>query len=101
MAPAARMQYAAMGFAQPLTHGAEALLRPQVALRPPEGIFPAAASFLSATPDVARKNLFDPLFRKTANLLGRLRWLQQGRVHWYVLYIVVVLVVLLAWALRS
>ena len=101
VAPAARMQYAAMGFAQPLTHGAEALLRPQVALRPPEGIFPAAASFLSATPDVARKNLFDPLFRKTANLLGRLRWLQQGRVHWYVLYIVVVLVVLLAWALRS
>ena len=100
-APAASMQYTAMGFAQPLTHGAEAFLRPQVARRPPEGPFPAAAAYHSETPDGARIGAFDPLFRKTAGLLGRLRWLQQGRVHWYVLYIVVVLVVLLAWALRS
>ena len=100
-APTASMQYTAMGFAQPLTHGAAAILRPQVANRPPEGIYPAAAAFRSDTPDIARKDVFDPLFRKTADLLGRLRWLQQGRVHWYVLYIVVVLVVLLAWALTS
>ena len=100
-APAASMQYTATGFAQPLTHGAAAILRPQVASQPPEGIFPVASSFRSETPDVARERLFDPLFRGAANLLGRLRWLQQGRVHWYVLYIVVVLVGLLAWALRS
>ena len=99
--PAPSMQYTAMGFAQPLTHGAAAILRPQVASRPPEGIFPAAASHRSETPDIARERLFDPLFRTGTKLLGRLRWLQQGRVHWYVLYIVVVLVVLLAWALTS
>lgn len=100
-APAPSMQYTATGFAQPLTHGAAAILRPQVASHPPGGIFPVAASFRSETPDVARERLFDPLFRGAANLLGRLRWLQQGRVHWYVLYIVLVLVGLLAWALRS
>ena len=100
-APAASMQYTATGFAQPLTHGAAHILRPHVEGRLPEGIFPVSASFHSETPDVARENLFDPAFRKVAAGLGWLRWLQQGRVHWYVLYIVVVLMVLLAWALRS
>ena len=99
-APAASMQYTATGFAQPLTQGAAVLLQPQTAICPPEGIFPAAASFRTETADIARKRLFEPLFRGTAAWLGRLRWLQQGRVHWYVLYIVVVLVGLLAWALH-
>ncbi len=100
-APAASMQYTATGFAQPLTQAAAALLRPEIESRPPEGIFPAAASFHAETPDAARERLFDPLFRGAAKWLGRLRWLQQGRVHWYILYLVVVLAVLLAWALRS
>ncbi|HAL92879.1 MAG TPA: oxidoreductase [Verrucomicrobia bacterium] len=100
-APTARMQYTATGFSQPLTHGAQAILRPQTESHLPQGIFPRAASFHSATPDAARERLFDPLFLLCANLLGRLRWLQQGRVHFYILYIVVVLMVLLAWALRS
>ncbi|MGD9780961.1 MAG: proton-conducting transporter membrane subunit [Kiritimatiellia bacterium] len=99
-APSARMQYTATGFAQPLTHGAQALLRSHLEFHPPRGVFPDSASFHSETRDLARANLFEPLFRTTADLLGRLRWLQQGRVHFYVLYIVVVLMVLLAWALR-
>ena len=100
-APTARMQYTATGFAQPLTHGAQAILRSHLVFHPPRGIFPDSASFHSETPDIARTSLFDPLFKKTAHLLGRLRWLQQGQVHLYILYIVVVLMVLLAWALRS
>ena len=39
--------------------------------------------------------------RRGAALLGWFRWLQQGQVHFYVLYIVVALLVLLAWALKS
>jgi hydrogenase-4 component B len=100
-APAASMQYTAMGFAQPLTHGAQALLRPRHEIRPPHGVFPAAASFRTETPDLARNALWGPLFRKAAEFLGRLRWLQQGRVHFYILYIVVVLMGLLAWAVAS
>ncbi len=98
-APTARMQYTATGFAQPLTQGAATLLRPQVEGRLPAGIFPAAATFRSELEDAARKRLFDPLFRGAANLLGRMRWLQQGRVHRYVLYVVATLVALLGWAL--
>lgn len=95
------MQYTATGFAQPLLHGAAHVVRPQIEAHLPAGIFPTSASHHAETPDLARQNLFDPLFRRAANGLGRLRWLQQGRVHLYVLYIVVTLVVLLAWALRS
>ena len=83
-----------------MTHGAETFLRPQVECRLPEGIFPSVASFRTSTADVAQKRGFDPLFRGTAHLLGRLRWLQQGRVHGYVLYVVAALVALLGWALH-
>lgn len=100
-APAPSMQYTATGFAQPLTHGAQAILRPRGARHPPQGVFPVSASFHSETPDAARERLFGPLFIGIANLLGRLRWLQHGQVHLYILYIVVALMVLLAWALRS
>lgn len=100
-APTPSMQYTATGFAQPLTHGARAILRPHVDAHLPQGMFPTSASYESHVPDVARVRLFDPLFKRTADLLGRLRWLQQGQVHFYVLYIVVALLVLLAWALKS
>lgn len=100
-APTARMQYTATGFAQPLTHGAKGILRPQVEPQLPEGIYPASASLNSHTPDVARESLYAPLFERAAEWLGRLRWLQQGKVHWYVLYILVAVWVLLAWALGS
>ena len=100
-APAASMQYTATGYAQPLTHGGQAILRPERECRLPEGLYPQAASWRSETPDVVRANLFDPLFRQAAGGLGRLRWLQQGRVHVYILYIVIVLMVLLGWAVQS
>ena len=99
-APTARMQYTATGFVQPLTRGAEHLLRPEVECRRPEGIYPTAASFRAETPDLARRGLFDPAFRRVADALGHLRWLQQGRVHFYILYVLITLMVLLAWALH-
>ena len=101
VAPAPRMQYTATGFAQPLVHGAQGVLQPQVEAHLPEGNFPTSASFQSETPDVARDRLFAPLFQWTARLLDRLRWLQQGQVHLYILYIAVTVLVLLAWALSS
>ena len=100
-APATSMQYSATGFAQPLLQSAPATLRPQVESRSLQGVFPAAAAFHTQAPDVVRNRLFEPLFRRGAGLLGWLRWLQQGQVHFYVLYIVVALLVLLAWVLKS
>ncbi|HPT16206.1 MAG TPA: proton-conducting transporter membrane subunit, partial [Kiritimatiellia bacterium] len=100
-APTARMQYTATGFVQPLTHGAASLLQPHVEQQLPEGFFPASASLNVETPDLARKRLYDPVFRGLARGLGWVHGLQQGQIHLYVLYVVVTLLVLLAWALRS
>ena len=41
--------------------------------------------------------LVTPLFRATGRYLPRLRVLQQGQTHVYVLYILIVMIVLLVW----
>lgn len=102
LAPTTRMQYTGSSFAQPLVDGFRPLLRTTVL--PPDatlqGLYPAPASFATATPDLAEHRLYRPAFRWATAQLGRLRWLQQGRVQLYLLYVVVTLVVLLLWKVR-
>lgn len=100
-APAPRMQYTGASFVQPLTREAQSILRVQRQRQEPVGIFPAAAQQTTVVPDVARRAFFDPLFRLVGAGLGWFRRVQAGRVHLYVLYIVVALLALLGWALWS
>lgn len=100
-APAASMQYTATGYAQPLTHGASGLLGTNIEQVPPRGVYATPAAFRVDTPDLAENKLFAPLFEAAGRWMGKLSWLQQGRVHLYVLYLVAVLMVLLAWAVNS
>jgi hydrogenase-4 component B len=97
--PTARMQYTASSYAQPLTELFATLLRTQRKSVPPDGTFPQASSLATETPDVAREVIFRPLFAGTGWALARLRWLQQGRIQLYVLYIALTLLVLLIWKL--
>jgi len=48
---------------------------------------------------VAREAVYRPLFAGVDCALARLRWLQHGNVHLYVLYIALTLLVLLVWKL--
>jgi NADH:ubiquinone oxidoreductase subunit 5 (subunit L)/multisubunit Na+/H+ antiporter MnhA subunit len=98
--PTARMQYTASSFAQPLTALFGSLLRAEEHTDAPAGLFPARARFASHTPDVFEARLFAPLFRAGRAGLGRLRWLQQGTVQLYVLYIALGLLALLIWKLQ-
>ncbi|MGD0464832.1 MAG: proton-conducting transporter membrane subunit [Tepidisphaeraceae bacterium] len=97
--PTARIQYTASSFAQPLTALFAPLLRARRTLAAPEGYFPRASSFTTATPDAARIALYEPAFSGVGWLLARVRWLQQGRIQLYVLYIALTLLVLLVWKL--
>ncbi len=63
------------------------------------GYFPRGATLASHTPDVAHVHLFRPLVNAARRASARLRWLQQGRVQLYVLYIFGTLLVLLLWKL--
>ena len=97
--PTPRMQYTASSFAQPLMTLFAPLLRTRRKLAAPEGYFPHAASLTTATPDVARTALYEPVFSGVGWVLARLRWLQHGRIQLYVLYIALTLLVLLLWKL--
>jgi len=100
-APAATMQYTSTSFAQPLTKGAALFLRPETRAQLPQDVFPISATFSSTTPDWAQKKLYRPIFEKAARQLGRLHWIQQGRVQWYVFYVVAALTALLIWMVWS
>jgi hydrogenase-4 component B len=96
--PTVRMQYTGGSFAEMI---AEQLLphflRPHTARRAPRGLFPAASDFRSDCPDPVSEKVYEPFFRRTAERFSRLRILQQGKLHVYLLYILLVVVTALAW----
>ena len=100
-APTARMQYTASSFAEPLTTLFRSLLGTRVRVVPPAGYFPAAGSYESHPEDSADRALWAPLFRVCGDALNRLRFLQQGQVQSYLVYILATLVALLVWALLT
>lgn len=97
--PTPRMQYTASSFAQPLTDLFGVLLRTRWRVVLPAGYFPRAASLVTETPDVCAAHLYEPMFSGIGRGLSSLRWLQHGRVHLYILYIALTLLVLLVWKL--
>ena len=97
--PDARMQYTASSFVQPLTKLFHVILGTRELVSPPRGFFPKDASFVSETTDVFKKRLFKPVFTVVESAVGRMRWLQHGRLQLYVLYIAATLLVLLVWKL--
>ena len=97
--PSARIQYTASSYSQPFAQLFSWLLRTRRKVVTPEGFFPREASFESETPDICHGNLYHPAFLRLNWGLSKLRWLQSGKVHRYVMYIGVMLLVLLVWKL--
>ncbi len=95
--PTPRMQYTASSFAQPLTDLFHVFLGTRKHGKPPQGFFPQPTTFETHTPDAAREHLFAPLFRLVDRALSPIRRMQHGRIHEYLLYIAIVLVLLLLW----
>jgi hydrogenase-4 component B len=74
-----------------------AFLRPQSRRRAPEGLFPSPGDFSADSPDPVSQRVYEPLFRRLAKRFSRLRILQQGKVHVYLVYILLMVVLTLAW----
>ena len=96
--PSARMQYTASSFVQPLTTQFHLFVRNRETLVPPQGYFPAAASYSSDSRDPWLRLLIAPTFRWFDRMMSRLNVLQHGHIHVYVLYVAATLVALLLWA---
>jgi formate hydrogenlyase subunit 3/multisubunit Na+/H+ antiporter MnhD subunit len=98
--PTSRMQYTARSFSEALSeHLLPRALRPRV-LAPslPATLFPQSAVFESSSDDPLTRGFFEPLLARWANRFARLRWMQQGILHIYLVYIVVALLTGLAWS---
>jgi hypothetical protein len=67
-------------------------------VQPPRSIFPREARFRTEGEDPARAGLFEPLFRSLGDRMARLRRLQAGRLNLQLLYTLVTLVAVLAFA---
>jgi len=97
--PTPRMQYTASSFAQPVTLLMGGLIGNRPHVEKPSGLFPRSASFESGIPGGPREYLYRPVFAWVSGFLSRFRWLQHGKIHLYVLYIVITLVAILLWKL--
>ncbi len=96
--PTVRMQYTGRSFAEMIAeHLLPRFLRPRTTRQAPRGCFPAQSSFGADCPDPVSERLYEPFFRRWADRFSRLRILQQGKVHVYLVYMVLMVVLALAW----
>ena len=97
--PGPRMQYTASSFAQLLVALFRWAVLPEEHRPRVNGPFPAASQrFESHAPDPVLDRLLPPGLSRGRSLLGSARVIQAGRIQAYLLYIVVTLVLLLAWS---
>ncbi|MBI3848363.1 MAG: oxidoreductase [Planctomycetes bacterium] len=96
--PTVRMQYTGRSFAETISeHLLPRFLRPRIGGQLPRGLFPAESRFTAECPDPVSDRVYEPFFGRWAERFARLRVLQQGKIHVYLVYIVVVVVLALAW----
>jgi formate hydrogenlyase subunit 3/multisubunit Na+/H+ antiporter MnhD subunit len=96
--PTQRMQYTGQSFAEMSTQRIlPGFLRPRHTRKPPEGLFPAPGDFASHRPDPLCERVYEPLFARWARRCAQLRILQQGQVNIYLTYVVLAVVLALAW----
>jgi NADH:ubiquinone oxidoreductase subunit 5 (subunit L)/multisubunit Na+/H+ antiporter MnhA subunit len=100
IAPTPRMQYTASSFAQPIVELFQFFLRTKKHLTIPDTYFPTASNFESHTPDIGRESFYNPVFKAAKRIFLQIKVVQEGRIHIYVLYVVVTLLLLLFWNMR-
>jgi hydrogenase-4 component B len=97
-APTTRMQYTARSFSEFISYRLlPRTMRAQIVKEMPASPFPAPGSFSSRCTDPLTHGVYEPFFARWADRFSRLRWIQQGALHVYLLYILVVAVAGLAW----
>jgi formate hydrogenlyase subunit 3/multisubunit Na+/H+ antiporter MnhD subunit len=97
-APTARMQYTGAAFAELVsTRVLPRWVRARQRTRAPEGLFPGPATLASDTTDPLTRAVYEPLLVRLGASFARLRFLQQGNVHIYILYIVATAILALGW----
>ncbi|MDY0268297.1 proton-conducting transporter transmembrane domain-containing protein [Trichloromonas sp.] len=96
--PTARMSYTATGYGEIIqTRAIPALLQPELHKPASRELFPEADQLSQRSLDPFLHRWFAPVFRAVAERFSHLRWLQQGRLNIYLLYIFLTCALLLGW----
>lgn len=96
--PNSRMQYTGRSFARMVgERGLPRFLRPISTRSAPHGLFPSRSSFGTHIADPVKESVYEPMFRRWAGASQRLRILQQGKIHVYLMYIGITVVLALTW----
>ncbi|HEU4418648.1 MAG TPA: proton-conducting transporter membrane subunit, partial [Planctomycetota bacterium] len=93
-----RLQYTASSFAQFGAHVLHWTVRDRARPPAPLELFPGPRGFVRRTFEPLLHGVLAPLAHRLADRCARLRFLQRGNLQIYLLYILVVLVLLLAWS---
>jgi len=96
IAPTPHIQYTASSFSRPIVQLFRLFLQPRSDIQEPCGLFPVRAGLHTQTADLFRR-FYDPIFAGVAWAASKLRWMQEGHIQLYVLYIALTLLVLLIW----
>jgi formate hydrogenlyase subunit 3/multisubunit Na+/H+ antiporter MnhD subunit len=98
--PTARLQYTGSSFVEPLTTAFAPLIQTRSEGDVSSTYFPHAEPIITHTPDLFMKGLYIPIFSACSALFARLRRIQNGRIHVYILYIILALCGIIVWSFK-
>ena len=93
--PTSRMQYTASSFAEMLVGVFRGILRPREHVPKIDGPCPAESTYASHVDDTVLRGIIRPAWGWIERRLSPLRLLQHGRIQFYLLYILLIVVLLL------
>jgi hypothetical protein len=73
------------------------MLRARVAVTAPRALFAEPIRISSDSTDPVTRSVYEPFLYTWARRFARLRWLQQGSLHIYIVYILAAVTLALAW----
>jgi NADH:ubiquinone oxidoreductase subunit 5 (subunit L)/multisubunit Na+/H+ antiporter MnhA subunit len=101
-APSGRMQYTGRSLGEWLSERlTPAFFRPLLETGRIQGVFPAPTSLEVRVDEPFADRIYIPRAQRWAARAARLRWLQQGRLPLYLLYIFVTLLVAIGWSVAG
>jgi NADH:ubiquinone oxidoreductase subunit 5 (subunit L)/multisubunit Na+/H+ antiporter MnhA subunit len=98
LAPLSSMQYTGQSFSEMMVSRLFLRsFRPKMRVVATQAVFPVAGKMTTSYPDTVSRVVYQPMFTWLAGHFARMRWLQQGKIQFYMLYFVVVLLFAFAW----
>lgn len=98
--PTSQMSYTAEGYSEfACNHLLPEMMRPEGSQKPLQTLFPDKRTFFLNFREIVLQRFYQPIFTDLANICVRLRWLQQGKQHLYLLYIFSCCAILILWSI--